>query len=79
LLAGDGPISRPVIDSDANLRDALSDQPPSGEAMFSLERSERDQIQRALDVSEGNRNKAARMLGISRATIYRKIKEYGLR
>ncbi len=39
---------------------------------------ERSAIAGALQVSEGNRRKAAQVLGISERTLYRKIKEYGL-
>jgi len=37
------------------------------------------QIRRALEATRGNREKAALLLGISRATIYRKIKDLKLR
>jgi sigma-54 dependent transcriptional regulator, acetoin dehydrogenase operon transcriptional activator AcoR len=43
-----------------------------------IESMERDAIVRALTESGNNRAQAARSLGISRATIYRKIKEYGI-
>ena len=46
--------------------------------IFSLEQNEREQIAEALRASAGNRAHAAEMLGISRATIFRKIKTYGL-
>jgi two-component system response regulator AtoC len=39
---------------------------------------ERDLIQRALELTEGNRSKAARILEISRPILISKIKEYGL-
>ncbi|MEU2791328.1 helix-turn-helix domain-containing protein [Streptomyces sp. NPDC007100] len=42
------------------------------------EAAERDAIVRALHDAEGNRDAAARQLGISRATIYRKIRLYGV-
>ena len=45
---------------------------------YSLERTEERQIREALRAAGGNRTKAAKMLGISRATIFRKIKQYGL-
>jgi DNA-binding NtrC family response regulator len=37
---------------------------------------ERLTIQQALRVSGGNRTKAAAMLGISRDTLYRKLRQY---
>lgn len=36
-------------------------------------------IQRALELTEGNREETSRLLGIGERTLYRKIKEYGLR
>ena len=36
-------------------------------------------IQRALDLTEGKREEAAQLLGIGERTLYRKIKEYGLK
>ena len=39
---------------------------------------ERDVIKRALEVTGGNFTEAARKLGIGRATLYRKVKEYEL-
>lgn len=43
-----------------------------------LESLERDTIVKSLTETGGNRSKAARAIGISRATIYRKINEYGI-
>jgi DNA-binding NtrC family response regulator len=43
-----------------------------------LESMERDAIVQSLLDSEGNKVKAAESLGMSRATIYRKIHEYGI-
>jgi transcriptional regulator of acetoin/glycerol metabolism len=43
-----------------------------------MEAMERDAISRALDESGGDKRKAAARLGISRATIYRKIRAFGL-
>lgn len=43
-----------------------------------LESMERDAIVRCLLDSQGNKNEVARALGMSRATIYRKIREYGI-
>lgn len=43
-----------------------------------LESMERDAIVRSLLDAEGNKRQAAEELGMSRATIYRKIREYGI-
>lgn len=44
-----------------------------------LEEVEKFYIQRALEISEGRREEAAKMLNIGERTLYRKINEYGLR
>jgi transcriptional regulator with PAS, ATPase and Fis domain len=45
---------------------------------LTLAEIERAQIERALKAHNANRTHAARELGISRATLIKKIKEYGL-
>ncbi|OGC93483.1 MAG: hypothetical protein A2W25_05660 [candidate division Zixibacteria bacterium RBG_16_53_22] len=44
-----------------------------------LEEVERALVERALDEADGNRKKAARMLGIGERTLYRKLEKYGLK
>jgi DNA-binding NtrC family response regulator len=44
----------------------------------SIEEMERDTIERALRKADGNRRKAAGLLGIGERTLYRKIQKYGL-
>jgi len=39
---------------------------------------ERDMIKKTLDHVDGNRKKAAQILGIGERTLYRKIQMYGL-
>ena len=39
---------------------------------------ERRTLERALRQAQGNRNKAAQLVGLSRASFYRKLKIYGL-
>ncbi len=47
-------------------------------AGVSLAELEREAIEKTLQLVQGNREQAAKMLGIGERTLYRKIKEYGL-
>jgi len=49
------------------------------EESLSLHQKEMDMIRRALEKHSGKRRNAARELGISERTLYRKIKEYGIK
>lgn len=49
-----------------------------GSLSSSVQRVEREQIERALRDAHGNRSEAARMLGIHRQALYKKMKLYGL-
>ncbi len=75
-------IDNPQTISDKDIRPLLGAGAPAsalhspmGES-FSIEQMERLTIQQALRVSEGNRTKAASLLGISRDTLYRKLRQY---
>jgi transcriptional regulator of acetoin/glycerol metabolism len=46
--------------------------------LYNRENAERAAIQRALLDSEFSRARAARALGVSRVTLYKKMKKYGL-
>jgi len=50
----------------------------SGGSLTLIERVEREAIRQALAEAEGNRAQAAEILGVSRATVYRKVKTYHL-
>jgi Nif-specific regulatory protein len=78
LLAGDNTITRPVIESDADLARMLLGKQSGTGPLLSMVKTEEEQIRRALEAAGGNRDRAARLLGISRATIYRKMREYSL-
>ncbi len=51
--------------------------PDAGDKLPTLEKAERDLILRALEQTNWNKRKAAKLLDISERTLYRKIKEYG--
>lgn len=61
----------------------IGDLPPeiqslSRRRLTTLESLERDAIVRGLQDAHGNKAETARSLGMSRATVYRKIREYGI-
>jgi len=64
-----------ILPDDLGLRDAVS-----GDQLESLRIDfwERKLIQQALKRTEGSVPEAARLLGLGRATLYRKIEEYGI-
>ncbi len=78
LLAGNRAISVALIESDPVLRRTLVPASRPELAAFSLKSAERDQLRQALAASRGNRSKAAVLLGVSRATLYRKLHRHGL-
>jgi two-component system response regulator HydG len=57
---------------------ASSDDGGSASGSWSLSGSERVQIERALAAAEGSRARAAALLGISRTTLWKRLKDYGL-
>jgi two-component system response regulator HydG len=44
-----------------------------------LDKLEKEAIRQTLAMTGGNREQAAHLLGIGERTLYRKLKEYGLR
>ena len=85
LLASGGLITKdclpPQIRGDVEVRSSMSAEgmtaPPEA-AKLSLADAEKDAIERALEASKGNVTKAAKRLGIARATIYRKMQRLGV-
>lgn len=43
-----------------------------------IQELEKEQISKVLHFTDGDKSKASKILGISKATIYRKIDEYGI-
>ncbi len=63
-------------DRTTNRQDTLSNQP----ANVALEPDqEKEMLELALEKAEGNKAKAARMMGLPRSTYYSKLKKYGIR
>ena len=77
---GDGPIFAPT-DLPPELADPSfsSDAPEVGEAGSAVgEQGEAARIRRAVERSSGNRERAAQILGISRVTLWRRMRALGL-
>jgi transcriptional regulator with GAF, ATPase, and Fis domain/tetratricopeptide (TPR) repeat protein len=80
VMAGGGPITVGTVGSDPVLAPVLLPSDRDGKAhSLTLESGEREQIVRALRASGGSRIAAARLLGVSRATLYRKLAAHGIR
>ncbi len=52
--------------------------PAAAAAPATLEAQEKEHILHALELAHGNRSEAARMLGIDRVSLWRKLKKYGV-
>jgi DNA-binding NtrC family response regulator len=69
---------RVIRDTDIEFLHAKSPEPSESSRLPTLAEAERSHIIRALEGAAWNKKEAARMLAISRGTLYRKIVEYGL-
>jgi len=72
ILAAGGRID------DAAVRDAIEQMDSRDHASDSLADTEADQIRRVLGATNGNKSRAAKILGIERKTLYRKLEKMGL-
>lgn len=92
LLAGGGPIDREhllAVPVGSRAADVAPSHPTGGNAeeapevgedsILPFEQEEQRMLTRALRATKGNVRKAAQLLGIGRATLYRKIQQYRLR
>ncbi len=76
--AGSGAQRPTVMDPDLAAAHAISDAPRVPMSSTDLEDIERATIQRVFEQVKGDKALAGRMLGISRATLYRKLKRYNI-
>jgi two-component system response regulator HydG len=75
VALGTGPILH-VGDLPSNLQYPTSDRLPEKDELLPLEELERRAILRTLRETGGDKLAAARMLGIGKTTLYRKLKQY---
>lgn len=78
------PLLRPVVDGSGVGKGASSPEEKRDTmvgpdaALLSMESLEKFAIQQALHLSEQNKSRAAEILGISRDSLYRKLRQFGL-
>ncbi len=75
VALGSGPIVH-VGDLPSNLQYGTAEKLPQSGELLSLKEQERRSIMRAMRESGGDKLAAARLLGIGKTTLYRKLKEY---
>jgi DNA-binding NtrC family response regulator len=75
VALGSGPILH-VADLPSNLQYPTSERAPEKDEILPLEELERRAILRTLRETSGDKLAAARMLGIGKTTLYRKLKQY---
>jgi two-component system response regulator HydG len=75
VALGSGPILH-VGDLPSNLQSSSEETLPEADVLLPLEELERRAIMRALRETAGDKLAAARLLGIGKTTLYRKLKQY---
>ncbi len=68
----------PIVDTPIHSYTDAEEAEEYTEDVSSIDEVAKEQTIRALEKSQGNRREAAKMLGMSERTLYRKIKEYGI-
>lgn len=68
----------PGMNIDQIANEIIAAQEGSASIIVAEETGERQEIQEALLLSNGNRNRAAEILGLSRTTLWRKMRELGI-
>ncbi len=79
IVAGDGPIELDHVPVELRRGEGDSGASVGSLAGLSLDQIEKQAIRNTLRMTGGNREQAAKMLGIGERTLYRKLREYGLK
>jgi len=59
--------------------DEKTDKPSEEVTEFNLEKLEKKHIKRTLEMTNGNKTEAAKLLGIDKKRLYRKLEKYGIK
>ncbi len=79
VMAQDGTIDVSHVPAEIRAADGDDDVGVGNLAGVGLERLEKEAIRQTLAMTGGNREQTANLLGIGERTLYRKLKEYGLK
>jgi len=75
----EGDLPKEILDADGQgLDEEVKATPMTEDNVPTLQEVERRHIVRVLNIADGNKTRAARMLGLDRKTLYRRLKRYGL-
>ena len=80
IIAGPDPVTAEQLDlSDRRPKSGAFGVPDIPDEGLSLEKLERELILKALEKAAGNKSQAARLLGLTRRTLYSRMEKHGLR
>ncbi len=78
IIAVSPPDKEKITEKDLKAHLVWQESKSSEHSLLSLDKLEKFALEQALRESQGNKSKAAEILGISRDTLYRKLKQFGI-